>query len=455
MSHWARQSVFYHIYPLGLTGAARQNDFSASPVTRLDQLEPWLDHLQWLGINALYLGPLFESTSHGYDTADYYHVDRRLGGDDALRRFSRSLHERGMRLVLDGVLNHVGRDFWAFRDVQQRRENSPYRDWFANLRFEGQSPYGDPFQYEGWSGHYSLVKLNQRHPAVQEHLFGAVRQWMEAYQINGLRLDAADCLDLDFIGALVSFCKQQDPEFWLMGEVVLGDYRRWLGAGLLHSVTNYEIYKGLFSSFVDVNFFEIAYALNRQSGAEGIYRPWDLYTFADNHDVNRVASQLTNPAHLYPLYLLLMTMPGVPSIYYGSEWGLTGKKTPTSDAPLRPHLELAAVQHSAPQPDLPAVLRRLIALRRGSPALWGGSYRPMAVDHRQLVFGREMDGEQVLVMINAAPEAASLEFDLPADWQGDWVEILNDKAQLGLSGRRVKLTAPGCWGRVLRRGVSC
>ena len=451
MVQWPQQSIFYHIYPLGMTGAPARNDFSAPPQARLDQLEPWLEHIQSLGINALYLGPIFESTAHGYDTADYYHVDRRLGGDEAMLRFSQAVQARGMRLVLDGVFNHVGRDFWAFRDVQQHGMQSPFCSWFANLRFDGRSPYGDPFQYEGWSGHYSLVKLNLQHSDVRAHLFGAVKSWMDQYSINGLRLDAADCLDLDFIHALNVFCRAQNSDFWLMGEIVMGDYRRWLGEGMLDSVTNYETYKGLFSSFVDVNFFEIAYALNRQSGRDGIYRPWDLYTFVDNHDVDRVSSRLSNPAHLFPLYLLLLTMPGVPSIYYGSEWGLTGRKTPISDAPLRPQLDLWKMRDHAPQPALPAALRRLTALRSGSPALQEGDYLQLGVSHQQFVFGREQRGEQVLVMVNAAPGEAALEFDLPDGWQGIWDEQLNGEEMLSLTGRRAKLTAPGCWGRVLRR----
>ena len=199
MSHWSFDAIFYHIYPLGLTGAPERNDFSLPPVARLEQLHAWIPHLQALGVNALYLGPLFESTAHGYDTADYYHVDRRLGTDQTLSELSAALHAGGTRLVLDAVFNHVGRDFWAFRDVQANGGHSPYRDWFHNLRFEGRSPYGDPFTYEGWAGHTSLVKLNLANPAVREHLFGAVASWMEAFGIDGLRLDAADVIDADFL----------------------------------------------------------------------------------------------------------------------------------------------------------------------------------------------------------------------------------------------------------------
>ncbi|MCU0247606.1 MAG: alpha-amylase family glycosyl hydrolase, partial [Bryobacter sp.] len=149
MPNWSFDAVFYQIYPLGLTGAPERNDFSQPPTARLEQLYNWIGHLKELGVNALYVGPLFESTSHGYDTVDYYHVDRRLGTDETLANLSTALHANGIRLVLDGVFNHVGRDFWAFRDVQAHGWDSPYRDWFHNLRFDGRSSYGDPFTYEG------------------------------------------------------------------------------------------------------------------------------------------------------------------------------------------------------------------------------------------------------------------------------------------------------------------
>ena len=405
---WIDNAVFYHIYPLGLLGAPARNDFSAAPVDRLAALDGWLDHSQSLGANALYLGPLFESSAHGYDTADYTHVDRRLGDAAALQRLSRSIKARGMRLVLDGVFHHVGRNFWAFRDLLAHGEGSAYRDWFQNVDFSRRSPYGDPFAYEGWAGHYDLVKLNTGHPDVRRHLFDAITGWVERFDIDGLRLDVADAIDHDFLRALAAHCRALKPDFWLMGEVVHGDYRRWANPDMLDATTNYEAYKGLYSSHVDANFFEIAYALNRQSGRDGLYRDLRLYNFADNHDVDRVASRLTDPAHLYTLYGLLFTMPGVPSIYYGSEWGLTGQRTPASDAALRPALDLADAQAHAAQPDLPAAIARFAALRRALVALRCGGYRELHVAAQQLAFAREATGQTVVVALNAAAAPASV-----------------------------------------------
>ncbi|MCU7500706.1 MAG: alpha-amylase, partial [Ignavibacteria bacterium] len=318
--HWSFDSVFYHIYPLGFCGTPKNNDFFSQPVSRLDKIYGWIGHMKSLGVNALYLGPLFESTSHGYDTADYFHVDRRLGTDEQLKNLIAALHQNGIRVILDGVFNHVGRSFWAFRDLRMNMQSSPYSSWFHGLDFSQRSPLGDPFSYEGWNGHYNLVKLNLKNHDTREHLFDAVRMWIDYFEIDGLRLDAADCIDMKFLQDLALVTKHKKKDFWLMGEIIHGDYRRWVNSQTLDSVTNYECYKGLYSSLNDKNYFEIAYSLNRQFGTGGMYRNMPLYAFADNHDVNRIASIIKDPVHIYPLYCLLFTMPGVPSVYYGSEW---------------------------------------------------------------------------------------------------------------------------------------
>jgi glycosidase len=200
MIDWVCSSVFYHIYPLGFCGAPARNDFHSPLAPRLEKVAEWLPHLKRLGINALYLGPLFESTAHGYDTADYFTVDRRLGTNEMLAQLVETLHRHGIRVILDGVFHHVGRDFWAFREVQKHGPSSEYCRWFAGLSFDRPSPCGDPFTYEGWAGHYDLVKLNLAHPPVREHLFRAVEQWIREYKIDGLRLDAADKMDKQFLG---------------------------------------------------------------------------------------------------------------------------------------------------------------------------------------------------------------------------------------------------------------
>ena len=449
LKHWAFDSIFYHIYPLGLCGAPQRNDFISPANHRLEQIHEWIPHIKSLGVNALYLGPVFESSAHGYDTADYYHVDRRLGSDETLQQLSAALHDNGIRLVLDGVFNHVGRDFWAFRDVLKNGESSAYRDWFANLRFDGSSPYGDPFTYDGWAGHYDLVKLNLGNPHVKAHLFQAIDTWVRDFYVDGLRLDAADVIDPNFLHELSGFTRQLRPDFWLMGEVVHGDYRHWANPQMLDSVTNYECYKGLYSSLVDANYFEIAYALNRQFGEDGLYRGPPLYNFADNHDVNRVASNLENPAHLYPLYYLLFTMPGVPSIYYGSEWGILGEKRNGDDRPLRPALELSAAKQNSAHPDLAETIARLARIRRENSALRNGTYQQLYVSHEQLAFARTTPAQKVVVVLNSSDQPEALDISFPWGGVSRVFDLLNRGESFQASNQTLNIIIPPNWAKIL------
>ncbi len=443
---WIYDARFYHIYPLGLCGAPARNDFSLPAVPRLEVLYAWVDHIVSLNLNAVYLGPVFESTAHGYDTVDYLQVDRRLGDNQTLRNLTAYMKSRGLRIIFDGVFNHVGRDFMAFRDVQEKGQSSAYIDWFYRLDFSQRSAYGDPFAYEGWAGHYDLVKLNLRNPQVRQHLFEAVTRWHQEFQIDGLRLDAADVLDHDFLRMLSLHCRALNPDFWLMGEVVHGDYNQWANPVMLDATTNYEIYKGLYSSHVDVNYFEIAYSLNRQFGDQGIYRDLLLYSFADNHDVNRVASNLKHTAHLYPLYILLFTIPGVPSIYYGSEWGITGERTPNSDRALRPNLSLNDDHHRLPNDHLEDAVRRFAALHRDLPGLRRGNYRQLHVSHEQFVFLRSTSEQVVISAVNAAPHPVSIQLShLPCGSR--LVDHLNGESW-GISGETAEIHLHPHWGAV-------
>jgi len=445
---WDSDAVFYHLFPLGCLGAPPRNSFDGPPANRLDALMNWIPHLEDLGVNALLLGPVLESSAHGYDTADFFRLDRRLGDDTALTTFSRELHRRGIRLIFDGVFHHTGRDFWAFRDIRERGRASQYCDWY-HLDFERRSPYGDPFHYKGWAGHYDLAKLNLQNPATRDHLLAAVSSWVERFDIDGLRLDAADALDHDFQHQLAAHGRALKSDFWLMGEVVHGDYRKWAHAGGLASTTNYQAYKGLWSSLNDRNYFEIAHTLKFQFGPEGIYRGVGLYNFADNHDVERVASLLTEPAHLYPLYILLLTMPGVPSIYYGSEWGIRGRKGAGTDAPLRPALDPAAMRLHPPDARLCEIIRKLIALRHAHPALRHGGYQQLQVAHEQFAFIRQHQPQSIIVALNASTEAKDLALDIPDLSRGRLVDILNDGESFDIKDGRDKIAIPPRWGRIL------
>ena len=401
---WAQDSVFYQIYPLGLCAAPWVND-GAPPVHRLGKIEAWVGHIQRLGVNAVYLSPLFESDSHGYDTRDYRQVDARLGTEEDLARLCRLFHDQGIRVILDGVFHHVGRGFWAFRDVQERKWDSPYQDWF-HIDFAGNSNYNDGFWYEGWEGHYELVKLNLRNPAVVDYLLDCVRFWVERFDIDGLRLDVAYCLERDFLIQLRQFTQALKADFFLVGELLHGDYNQWVNGQMLHSCTNYECYKGLYSSLNDLNLFEIAHSLKRQFGPDPwcLYRGKHLLSFVDNHDVTRAASILREPRHLPVLYGLLFGMPGIPCLYYGSEWGVKGEKS-QGDPALRPAFD---------QPEWNALTDQVSAMvqaRRSSPALRQGDYREILLTNRQFIFQRQAEGDRMLVAVNADDQPFTAHFD--------------------------------------------
>ncbi len=424
MENWISKSVFYHIYPLGCFGAPLKNDFSSPPVQRLKEIEKWLPHLKNLHINALYLGPLFESTAHGYDTADYYQVDRRLGDNQTLREMIALLHENNIRVVLDGVFNHVGRDFFAFKDLLKNGKNSCYCDWFSEIDFSRQSPFRDTFAYAGWNGNFDLVKLNLQNSAVRDYLFKAVDFWMTDFKIDGLRIDAADCVDFSFLQQLSARYKTHNSNFWIMGEIIHGDYAQWVNAGALDSITNYECYKGLYSSHVDHNYFEIAYSLNRQFGEQGLYRHFLPYSFVDNHDVNRLISNLTNPMHAYPVYCLLFSMPGIPSIYYGSEWGISGKRTPSDDHILRPQLNPESTISNPALTNLPDYIAKLAQIRLTSPALQAGTYQQIIVANEQFAFLRETAEESIITTVNSSQHMISLDIPTPVECSTTAVDLL-------------------------------
>lgn len=392
---WAYEGIFYQIYPIGFCGAPTAND--GKTVSRILKLKDWSSYLESLGISSILLNPIFESDNHGYDTRDYKKIDCRLGTNEDFAEVCKDLHAHNVKIVLDGVFNHVGRGFWAFKDVQEKKWDSPYKDWFC-INFDGNSCYNDGFWYEGWEGHFELVKLNLANSAVVDYLLECVKGWIDEFNIDGLRLDVAYCLDRNFMKRLRSFCQELKPDFALIGEVLFGDYNQIVNDEMLHSCTNYECYKGIYSSFNSMNMFEIAHSLNRQYGPEQwcIYRGKHLMSFVDNHDVTRIASILTNKNHLPLTYGLLLGMPGVPCIYYGSEWGEEGVKAPNNDYALRPCFE-------EPKPnELTEEIKKMIHVRTGSNALCHGSYRNVVLTNHQLIFERRTDDERMLVAINAS-----------------------------------------------------
>ena len=400
---WAYESVFYQIYPLGFCGAPFEND--GVQTHKIKKVEEWIPHMKKLGINAIYFSPVFESDTHGYNTRDYKKIDVRIGTNEDFEEVCQRLHENGIRVVLDGVFNHVGRGFYQFQDVLKNREASPYLNWF-HINLGGNSNYNDGLWYEGWEGNYDLVKLNLQNGEVVHHILDAVQYWIDEFDIDGLRLDVAYCLDENFVRTLRSFTTEKKPDFFLLGEMLHGDYNRLMNDSMLHSVTNYECYKGLYSSFNSMNMFEINHSLLRQFGPENwtLYKGKHLLSFVDNHDVTRVASILSNEKHLPLIYAMCFGMPGIPCVYYGSEWGTRADKR-EGDPALRPCFE---------QPEwneLSEFISKLAEAKKNSEALNYGSFRSVLLTNRQCIFERASGHERVMVAINADEAPFTAHFD--------------------------------------------
>ena len=400
---WAYENVFYQIYPLGFCGAPFENDGVLEH--RILKVNDWIPHIEKLGANAIYFSPVFESDTHGYNTRDYSKIDTRLGTNEDFQSVCKNLHKAGIKVVLDGVFNHVGRGFWAFQDVLEKRWDSPYKDWF-HISFDGNSNYNDGLWYEGWEGNYDLVKLNLRNEDVIQHIFSCIKGWVEEFDIDGLRLDVAYCLDHDFLRRLRSFCDGLKPDFFLVGETLHGDYNQWMNDSMLHSVTNYECYKGLYSSFNSMNMFEINHSLLRQFGPDNwtLYKGKHLLSFVDNHDVTRVASILSNENHLPLIYALAFGMPGIACVYYGSEWGAKARKE-EGDPALRACFEKPEWN------DLTTFISKLAEAKKHSNALNYGDFRSVLLTNRQCIFERKTDSERVLVAINADDQPFMAHFD--------------------------------------------
>lgn len=439
---WYDEAIFYHIYPLGLTGAPKENPYG-EPVHRLNTLLPWISHIKEIGCNALYIGPLFESVGHGYETTDYKKLDSRLGTNEDLTNFVSECHKAGIRVILDGVFNHTGRDFFAFQDIKNNRENSQYKDWYCNVNFWGNNSFGDGFSYENWGGYDLLAKLNQHNPAVRDYICDVIRFWVKEFDIDGIRLDAADVMDFDYMKALRQVANDVKPDFWLMGEVIHGDYSRWANDGTLHSVTNYMLHKALYSAHNDHNYFEVAHTIKYVSGMTG--DRLKLYTFADNHDVERIYTKLNNKAHFAPVHIMLYTLPGIPSIYYGSEFGIEGRKERGSDDSLRPALNYDDYKDAVETNPCTKLIATLGKIRQNTPTLCYGDYKELELQTTHFAYERTFDGKSVIVTVNNADN--EVYFNLPCGNSKEYVGALTGK-RVSVTNGHIQITVPSNYGEI-------
>lgn len=442
-----KDAVFYHIYPLGFCGVInnKKEGSSDSGFNRFD--EKWINHLKDMGINAIYFGPIFQSSYHGYDTIDYLKIDNRLGTNNEFRDIVSKLHDNNIKVIIDGVFNHVGREFWAFIDVKNNGVNSKYSSWF-NINFNGNSNYNDGFYYEGWEGHYDLVKLNLYNQAVKDYLIQVVEKWIDDFDIDGIRLDVAYSLEKDFIKQLRFTTNKKKYNFWLIGEMIHGDYNSIVSPEMLHSATNYELYKGLYSGHNDKNYFEIAYSLNREFGEYGIYKNLTLYNFVDNHDVNRIATIVNDKRYLNNIYILLFTIPGAPAIYYGSEWGVEGDRSIT-DLNLRPQLDIDEFNKNENSKKLENFITTLISIRKNNKELTYGIYKEFIVKNKQFAFGRYLNDTWILILLNLDDKEEYIELDNPFKSQSV-VDLLDENYKFINQSNRLNIKMPPFSSKILK-----
>ena len=251
---------------------------------------------------------------------------------------------------------------------------------------------------------------------MRDYLLDVIDFWIDTFDIDGIRLDCADCLDFYFMEEMRRRTQSRKADFWLMGEVIHGDYSRYIqdGQKMLHSVTNYELHKGLYSGHNDHNYFEIAHTIRREFDENGgIYRGMKLYSFVDNHDVDRIFTKLKVKEHIYPVYTLLYTLPGIPSLYYGSEWGIEGRKEGANDDPLRPRVDEKMLEEVKDSPVLEWVKKLGQLHKKFSSCLAEGRYRELLLTNRQYAFARFTEKDGLLTAVNNDEKEAELFIPVP------------------------------------------
>ena len=433
-SGWVADAIWWHVYPLGFLGAERE---ATDEVTsRLGRLEPWLDYTVELGASGLALGPVFASETHGYDTVDHLRIDPRLGTEADFDALIEAAHSRGLRVLLDGVFNHVGRSHPAFRAVLEQGPSAPTASWF---RLTWPRPWAPGVQPDAadFEGHGALVALNHDEPAVADHVVEVMTSWL-ARGADGWRLDAAYAVPTSFWAAVLPRVREAHPQAYLVGEVLHGDYAAFVRDSGLDAVTQYELWKAVWSSLNDGNFFELAHALDRHDGLLDTFVP---LTFLGNHDVTRLASRLTDERHLAHALVVLLTTAGTPTIYSGDEQAFRGVKEDRAggDDAVRPAFPDRPDELSELGRPTYRLHQELIGLRRRHRWLHAARTHAMHLANEQLVYEVVADEGRLVVALNVGDAAA----DLPASGAGDVLAGAATVTRPSSASTRVRLDPHG------------
>ena len=381
---WVNHLIGWHVYPLGFVGAPTRLE-SQEVSHRLAHLEAWLDHAVALGCSGLALGPVFSSASHGYDTLDYFTIDPRLGDDDDFDHLLQAAHARGLSVLLDGVFNHVSR---RNRIVQDAQSAGPDSDAGRMVRWCAG-------HFDVFEGHSDLVALNHDNPAVREHVTRIMNYWC-GRGVDGWRLDAAYSVNPEFWAAVLPPVREKHPDVWIFGEVIHGDYAGIVRASGMDSVTQYELWKGIWSSIESRNFFELDHALGRHNEFSDAFTPM---TFVGNHDVTRIASRVGQDGAVLAT-AILATIGGIPLIYYGDELAYRGVKEERfgGDDDIRPVFPASPADLSNLGADTLRAHQSLLGLRRRHPWLVDARTESLDLTNERYVYRTGVPGVEPLIV---------------------------------------------------------
>jgi cyclomaltodextrinase len=401
VASWAEHAIWWHVYPLGFTGAEKAALAAGEPARhRLRQL----DYAVELGCSGLLLGPVFASETHGYDTVDHFEIDPRLGDQEDFDHLVAEATRRGLRTVLDGVFNHVGRSFPVFQAALAGRPDSPAARWFRRDAGGG--------EYATFEGHHPLVVLDHEEPEVLDYVAQVMTHWLDR-GAAGWRLDAAYAVPASFWSTVLPRVRESHPDAWFLGEMIHGDYAAYTSNGGLDSVTQYELWKAIWSSLNDRNFFELAWALDRHNQVlDGV----TTQTFVGNHDVTRLASRLTDEGHFGHALAVLLTVGGIPSVYYGDEQAFRGIKEQRAggDDEVRPAFPASPAELPPDGWPVYRLHQRLIGLRRRHPWLVRARTAVKHLTNEAIAFQAAVGDAEILVLLNAGDNS----FRFPVDVTG-------------------------------------
>jgi glycosidase len=443
VNDWIEHAVWWQIYPLGFVGAESDAGACRSIAHRFDRLTAWLDYAVDLGASGLLLGPIFASSTHGYDTIDHFQIDRRLGDDGDFNAFIDAAHRRGLRVILDGVFNHVGREFPGFQRAIAKGPETPDASWFRLTWPEGAGLDQEP-DYDSFEGHRQLVALNHDEPAVAEYVARVMTHWLDR-GADGWRLDAAYAVPRPFWKRVLPAVRAHHPQAYIFGEVIHGDYAGFVRDTTVDAVTQYELWKAIWSALNDRNFFELAWALERHNGLLETFVP---QTFIGNHDVTRIASQLRDERHLAHALVILMTCGGTPSIYAGDEQAFRGIKEHRAggDDAIRPAFPAAPADLAPFGWPVYRLHQQLIGLRRRHPWLHGARSRVLELRNTTLVLEVANQGNRLCVALNIAD--ATVVHTLPFS-----VDVLAGNVAGCRKGTATEITLPPYGWGILAEGV--